>query len=35
VEGRPAAELATRLFPRQLARVPPFLPEEWLAPLRG
>lgn len=35
VEGRPAAELAERLFPRALPELPPFLPEEWLAPVRG
>ena len=34
VEDRPAAELAGRLFPRRLAGLPPFLPEEWLEPVR-
>jgi hypothetical protein len=35
VEGRPAAELAERLFPRALPELPPFLPDEWLGPVRG
>jgi glutathione S-transferase len=35
VEGRPGAELAARLFPKPAADMPAFLPEEWLAPLRG
>src|SRR3954447_250221 len=35
VDGRPGAELAKRLFPRVRGGVPPFLPEEWLAPIRG
>src|SRR4051812_17715897 len=35
LEGRPAAELGRRLFPRAIGDVPAFLPEEWLAPLRG
>jgi glutathione S-transferase len=34
VEGRPGAELARTLFPRDVAQLPPFLPEEWLEPLR-
>jgi glutathione S-transferase len=34
VEGRPGAELAARLFPRDVAEMPPFMPEEWLEPLR-
>ncbi len=34
VEGRPAAELARRLFPRDVAELPPFIPEEWLRPIR-
>jgi glutathione S-transferase len=34
VAGRPAAELAERLFPRDVAHVPPFLPAEWLRPIR-
>ena len=32
---RPASELAARLFPKLGSDIPPFLPEEWLAPLRG
>jgi glutathione S-transferase len=35
VDGRPAAELAKRLFPRVRGGIPAFLPEEWLAPIRG
>jgi glutathione S-transferase len=35
VDGRPGADLAKRLFPRVRGGIPPFLPEEWLAPLRG
>src|SRR4051794_30904588 len=35
IEGRPGAELAKRLFPRDVATMPPFLPEDWLAPLRA
>jgi glutathione S-transferase len=35
IEGRPSAELAQRLFPRDVAELPPFLPEEWLMPLRA
>jgi glutathione S-transferase len=34
VEGRPCAELAQRLFPRAVAELPPFLPEDWLRPIR-
>ena len=34
IEGRPGAELAERLFPRRAQELPPFLPEEWLKPLR-
>jgi glutathione S-transferase len=34
VRGRPAAELAERLFPKPVAELPPFLPEEWLGPVR-
>jgi glutathione S-transferase len=34
VEGRPSAELAQRIFPRDVAEVPPFMPEEWLRPIR-
>lgn len=29
IEGRPAAELATRIAPRYPGAVPPFLPTEW------
>ena len=35
VGGRPGAELAQRLFPRPIAEVPPYLPADWLAPLRS
>ena len=35
VEGRPCADLALKLFPKPVAVMPPFLPEEWLVPLRG
>jgi glutathione S-transferase len=35
VEGRPAADLAMRHLPEYPGPTPPFLPEEWLAPLRG
>jgi glutathione S-transferase len=34
LEGRPGTELAERLFPRSAPELPPFLPEEWLEPLR-
>jgi glutathione S-transferase len=30
IEGRPCGELAQRLFPRNVAELPPFLPAEWL-----
>jgi glutathione S-transferase len=30
VDGRPVTDLARRLFPRRVAHVPPFMPEEWL-----
>jgi glutathione S-transferase len=33
LEGRPAGELALRLFPR-FPDVPPFLPADWLSPLQ-
>jgi glutathione S-transferase len=33
--ARPATELARRIFPKPVAEMPPFLPEEWLGPLRG
>lgn len=32
--GRPGTELAKRLFPRETPSLPPFLPAEWLAPLK-
>jgi glutathione S-transferase len=35
VHGRPAAELAERLFPKPVAEMPPFLPGEWLGPVRA
>jgi glutathione S-transferase len=35
IEGRPCAELATGLVSNFPGRVPPVLPAEWLAPLRG
>jgi glutathione S-transferase len=31
LEGRPGTELAKRLFPRDVAELPPFLPAEWLS----
>jgi glutathione S-transferase len=34
IDGRPGAELAQRLFPRDVAQLPPFMPEEWLRPIR-
>ena len=34
LEDRPGTELALRLFPRTASDTPPFLPEEWLTPLR-
>jgi glutathione S-transferase len=34
VEGRPGAELAQRLFPRDIAQLPPFMPDDWLRPIR-
>jgi glutathione S-transferase len=34
VEGRPGAELAQRLFPRNVAELPPFMPGDWLRPIR-
>jgi glutathione S-transferase len=34
-EGRPASEVAVRLFPNVRGGVPAFLREEWLSPLRG
>jgi glutathione S-transferase len=34
VEGRPAAELATRILPRYAGPIPPFLPREWLHQVR-
>jgi glutathione S-transferase len=35
IERRPAGDLATRLVPNYPGRMPPRLPAEWLAPLRG
>jgi glutathione S-transferase len=35
LEGRPGTDLAARLFPRDVAELPPFLPEEWLPAGRG
>jgi glutathione S-transferase len=35
IEGRPAANLARRLVPDYPGKMPPVLPAEWLAPLRG
>jgi glutathione S-transferase len=34
VEGRPGAELATKLFPVNVPLLPPFMPEDWLRPIR-
>jgi glutathione S-transferase len=34
VERRPGFGLAARLFPHDAAELPPFMPEEWLEPLR-
>lgn len=35
IENRPAAALAKRLVPNYPGKMPPILPAEWLAPLRG
>ncbi len=35
IEGRPAAALAKRIVPNYPGHMPPVLPAEWLAPLRG
>jgi len=35
IEKRPAAALAKRLVPNYPGKMPPVLPPEWLAPLRG
>jgi glutathione S-transferase len=35
IEGRPAGALAKRFVPDYPGRMPPVLPAEWLAPLRG
>jgi glutathione S-transferase len=35
IEGRPAAALARRVVPNYPGKMPPVLPAEWLAPLRG
>jgi glutathione S-transferase len=34
LEGRPATDLARRLFPADVAELPPFMPEDWLRPIR-
>ena len=34
IEGRPAAEQATRLFPAYPGRIPPVFPADWLSPLQ-
>lgn len=35
IEGRPAGALAKRVVPNYPGQMPPVLPAEWLAPLRG
>jgi glutathione S-transferase len=35
LEGRPGTELARRLFPRSVPELPPFMPEDWVTPLRA
>ena len=35
IENRPAADLARRFVPDYPGKMPPVLPSEWLAPLRG
>jgi glutathione S-transferase len=35
IEGRPAAELATRIAPDPPGRIGPAFPSEWLAPLQA
>jgi glutathione S-transferase len=35
IDGRPAAELSQRIVPDYPGHMPPILPAEWLAPLRG
>jgi len=35
IENRPAGALAKRIVPNYPGRMPPVLPPEWLAPLRG
>jgi len=35
IENRPAGELARRFVPNYPGKMPPVLPPEWLAPLRG
>jgi len=35
IENRPAVALATRFVPHYPGKMPPILPAEWLAPLRG
>ena len=34
LEGRPGTDLAQRLFPRSVPELPPFMPPDWLAPLK-
>lgn len=34
IEGRPAADHATELFPAYPGRIPPLFPGDWLGPLR-
>ena len=34
IRGRPAAELAERVFPKPATEMPPFLPDEWLEAVR-
>jgi len=34
LDGRPGTKLAKTLFPKDVAGLPPFLPEEWLRPIR-
>jgi glutathione S-transferase len=35
LRARPAGQLAARVVPEFPGRVPPVLPAEWLAPVRG
>jgi glutathione S-transferase len=34
LDGRPGTDLAAKLFPREVPLLPPFLPEDWLRPIR-